>query len=128
MQRTLWHTLHKLVHLVCPPRDHVSLLRQLLQRAQQLILHRVDLACTTQARGAHPWGMRAYPFPVSDEVRWGARDAHARAEELLRREGQSTREGVRRGATRRDSARCLDLVVVGRLDLRIGREVVQEIR
>jgi hypothetical protein len=102
MQRTLRHTLHKFVHLVCPSRDHVSLLRQLLQRAQQLILHRVDLARTTQARGAHSWGMRAYPFPVSNKVRWGACDTHARAEELLRREGQSTREGIRRGATHRD--------------------------
>ena len=87
MQRTLRHTLHKFVHLIRPARDHVSLLRQLLQRTQQLVLHRVGLACTTQARVAHPWGVRAYPFPISNKVRRGAREAHARAEELLRCEG-----------------------------------------
>ena len=89
MERTLWHTLHKLVHLIRPAHDHMSLLCQLLQRTQRLVLQ-VGLACTAQARTTHPWGIRAYPFPISNKVRWGSWDAYARAEELLRRKGQNT--------------------------------------
>src|SRR6266404_6820990 len=42
------------------------------------------------------------PLPISNKVWRGARDACARTEELLRRKGQGSREGVCRGTTRRD--------------------------